>query len=184
MHCPPQNPVIPANRSLHYKRPLSTGPKMLRAPIRSAIFIPAFSQWTCLYQRQWALCSCSPVFSCRSCCRMWRCRSGWRTARLSASGWTSRPSAPTDPRSLETPNAPAFSPNKQYVCVQHGAQRCWLWYEKCSNYKTSSAKNNVAQHRMILIFSHLKRRYFHAIKVHGDQKVTWIYIYIYIYIYI
>lgn len=140
MHCPPQNPVIPANRSLHYKRPLSTGPKMLRAPIRSAIFFPAFSQWTCLYQRQWALSSCSPVFSCRSCCRMWRCRSGWRTARLSASGWTSRPSAPTDPLSLETQNAPAFGPNKQYVCVQHGAQKCWLWYDLI---KTSSAKNNV-----------------------------------------
>ncbi len=103
----------------------------------------AFSQWTCLYQRQWALSSRAPVFSCRPLLSDVECRSGWRTARLSASGWTSRPSVPTDPLSLETPNAPAFGPNKQYVCVRHGPQRCWLSSEKSSNYKTSSAKHNV-----------------------------------------
>lgn len=35
--------------------------------------------------------------------------------------------------------------------------------------KIMFAHLHVAQHRMIFIFSHLKRRYFHAIKVHGDQ---------------
>lgn len=39
MHCPPQNPVIPANRSLHYKRPPIAGPKMLRAPIGEPLFL-------------------------------------------------------------------------------------------------------------------------------------------------